>query len=362
MTEFRPEVVLIEKVVKHPNADLLDICTVVNDYPVITKRNEFSVGEKAAYIPIDAILPSNEMFHFLCPKKYEKKEVNGEIINYQNGDKYKVGEIPEKYRIIKAKMIRDIYSQGLLVKIEQSMNVGDSIVDLFQIKKYEAPDEEDNINCPKIKGKNAESPPKGWSIPYYDIESVRKYLSLFKDTDNIIISEKLHGSNFSACHDGERLYVKSRNFYKKKDPQDSWWKAALELNLEEKLSKFPMLVFFGELIGYNKKFPYNTAGSGVTIPKVIFFDIFDTSTNRYYNYGTFKQTCQELGLETVPIIYEGLLPDKDTLYGFAEGVSLLNNNHVREGVVIKPIIERYSPELNSRLFLKLVGKGFNLIK
>lgn len=362
MTEFRPEVVLIEKVVKHPNADLLDICTVVNDYPVITKKGEFAVGEKAAYIPIDAILPSNEMFHFLCPKKYEKKEVNGEIITYQNGDKYKVGEIPEKYRIIKAKMIRDIYSQGLLVKIDQSMNVGDSVVDLFEIKKYEAPDEEDNINCPKIKGRNAESPPKGWSIPYYDIESVRKYLSLFKETDNVVVSEKLHGSNFSACHDGERLYVKSRNFYKKKDPVDSWWKAALDLDLEGKLSKYPMLVFFGELIGYNKKFPYNTEIGGSVHPKVIFFDIFDATSKKYYDYSAFKAICKELELETVPIIYEGLLPAKETLYEFAEGNSLLNNKHVREGVVVKPMLERYSPELNSRLFLKLVGKGFNLIK
>lgn len=362
MTEFRPEVVLIEKIEKHPNADLLDICTVINDYPVITKRNEFVVGEKVGYIPIDAIVPSNEMFHFLCPKKYEKKIVENTILNIPAGDKYNVGDVPEKYRIIKAKVIRDIYSQGLLVKIDQSMSVGDSITELFNITKYESPNEEENIVSPKIKGRNAESPPKNWAIPYYDIESVRKYLPLFNEKEEVVISEKLHGSNFSACHDGERLYVKSRNFYKKKDEQDSWWKAAINLNLEEKLSKYPMLVFFGELIGYNNKFSYNTITDGTITPKVIFFDIFDVKANKYYDYELFNSTCSELGLETVPIVYKGELPYKDELYELAEGNSLLNDSHVREGVVIKPIVERFEPKLHSRLFLKLVGKGFNLKK
>jgi hypothetical protein len=78
MTEFRPEVVIIEKIEKHPNADFLDICTVVNDYPVITKSGEFALGEKVGYIPIDAIVPSNEQFHFLS------KLLTQQLENYEN--------------------------------------------------------------------------------------------------------------------------------------------------------------------------------------------------------------------------------------------------------------------------------------
>lgn len=361
MTEFRPEVVIIEKIEKHPNADFLDICTVVNDYPVITKAGEFALGEKVGYIPIDAIVPSTEQFHFLSPKKYIKVENEGEITAVQDGFKYNIGEIPEKFRIIKAKVIRDIYSQGLLVKVNQYMNVGDSIVELFDLKKYESAFEEENIVSAKLKGKNAEKPPSGWAIPYYDIESVRKYFSLFKETDDIVITEKIHGSNISVCYN-DRLYVKSRSLYKKKDYTDSWWRAAIDMGLEDKIIKYPRLVFFGELIGYNKKFPYNTITDNVVNPKIIFFDIYSLDTRQYLDYEEFVKICNDLELETVPVLYKGPMLDKDTIYEYAEGKSLLNNSHIREGIVIKTLINRYEPKLNSRLFLKLIGKGFNLMK
>src|SRR5690606_5208391 len=118
MSEWHPQIVKIEKVEKHPNADNLDIVTVLNDYPVVTKHNEYNVGDLSVYIPIDSIVPDNELFYFLCPKVYEKYEdENGQIQQRQIGLKYPVGSVPEKYRIIKAKKLRGIYSQGILVKI-----------------------------------------------------------------------------------------------------------------------------------------------------------------------------------------------------------------------------------------------------
>ena len=110
MTDWLPQVVKIEKVEKHPDADALDVATVLGDYPVIVKRGEYKVGDIALYLPIDTIVPDIQTYYFLCPKAYEKYEENGETKQRQLGPKYPLGQVPEKYRILKAKKIRGIYS------------------------------------------------------------------------------------------------------------------------------------------------------------------------------------------------------------------------------------------------------------
>lgn len=361
MTDWAPQVVVIEKIEKHPNADALDIATVLGDYPVIVKRDEYKVNDITGYIPIDSIVPDIQDFYFLCPNNYEQYEENGEIKRKLLGPKYPLGSVPEKYRIIKAKNIRGIYSQGMLVKLNQPMNIGDSIENVFELKKWEEPEEENIVF--KVKGKNAESAPKGWAIPYYDIDGLRKYINCLSEEEEIVLTEKLHGSNASFCYDGERLWVKSRNFYKKKDIDDMWWDVAIRNDLETKLSKYPGLVFFGELIGQVKGFRYDaTIVNGKLLTKIYFFDIWDTKSFRFLDYDDFIQIIKDLELNHVPELYRGKWLDKDTMYSYAEGLSTLNNKHIREGFVIKTTKERFEPKLQSRMQLKLVGKGYNLQK
>jgi hypothetical protein len=73
---------------------------------------------------------------------------------------------------------------------------GDSIVDFFSLKKWiEEVDDDVVFNNAKKKviGANNESPPKGWSIPYYDIESLRKHIKLVENDKDIILLEKING-------------------------------------------------------------------------------------------------------------------------------------------------------------------------
>lgn len=363
MSEWNPQIVLIEKVEKHPDADSLDICTILNDYPIVVKRDEYKVGDLAAYIPIDSIVPDNDKFYFLSPVIREDYMENGELKNKIIGKKYNVGSVPERNRRIKAKKIRGVYSQGMLFKeFLSSYNVGDSIVEFFGLKKYE--EGEENIqNSKKITGRNAESPPKGWSIPYYDIEGLRKYINCLGENEEICITEKIHGSNASFCYDGNKLWVKSRNFYKKMDENDAWWDIAIRYNLEEKLSKYPFYVFFGEVYGFNKGFRYDCEViDGKFNSKIRFFDIWDVKSSKYLDYDDFIKIISEVGLQPAPELYRGIWKGKEEMYSFAEGNTLLGGKHVREGFVLRTIKERYEPKLDSRMQIKLIGEGYNLQK
>jgi RNA ligase (TIGR02306 family) len=378
MSDWQPQVVRIEKVEKHPDADALDIATVLGDYPVIVKRNEYQEGDLAGYIPIDSIVPDVDMFYFLCPKAYEKYEDEaGQIQQRQLGSKYPVGSVPEKYRIIKAKKLRGRYSQGMLVHmapwitavshngetISNMPEIGGSIVDLIGLKKWEE-QEEDNIpNAKKSRGANAESPPKGWSIPYYDVDGLRKYVDCLLPDEEIVLTEKVHGSNAAFCHDGERLWVKSRNFYKKMDEDDPWWDIAIRYDLVNKLAKFPNMVFFGEMYGSVKGFRYDCViESGAMHTKIRFFDIWDVKQMKYLDYDPFVAMVQESGLDLMPELYRGVWQGKDTMYPYAEGMTTLGGKHIREGFVLRTAKERYESRLDSRMQVKLVGEGYNLQK
>jgi len=378
MSDWHPQIVTIEKVEKHPDADALDICTVLGDYPVITKRDEYKVGDIAAYIPIDTIVPDLIQFYFLCPKAYEKYEdENGQLQQRQLGPKFLLGEVPEKHRIIKAKKIRGIYSQGMLVDIfdyapldvwkndraNAPVYPGDTIAETIGLKKWEEPEEENLPGLKKTRGTNAASPPKGWTIPHYDIDGIRKYLSCLGETEEIVLTEKIHGSNGGFSFDGEKLWVKSRNYYKKQDEDDMWWDIAIRYDLENKLKNYPGFVFFGEVYGQVKGFRYDTViAEGRLMTKVRFFDIWDTKKLRYLDYDDRVKMLLEAGLDPVPELYRGLWLGKEKMYPMAEGLTTLGGKHIREGWVLNTLHERYEPRLDSRMQVKLVGEGYNLQK
>lgn len=91
MSEWSPQTVRIEKIERHPDADALDIATVLGDYPVICKRDEYKAGDLAGYIPVDTVVPDIEQWHLLAPKTYEQYEENGEVKKRVICVKYPVG-------------------------------------------------------------------------------------------------------------------------------------------------------------------------------------------------------------------------------------------------------------------------------
>jgi RNA ligase (TIGR02306 family) len=94
-------IVVIDDVVKHPNADALELA-VVGGWQLCVKIGEYKKGERAVYCEIDSLLPLSNvaLFGFLEERRSSNRRVNGE--NY--------------HRLTTIKLRKEL-SQGLLVPV-----------------------------------------------------------------------------------------------------------------------------------------------------------------------------------------------------------------------------------------------------
>lgn len=334
MTEFRVQVVRLGKIGKHPNADTLSITQVHGNYPVILKTGAFSPGDLAVHIPPDALVPvDREEFSWLADKA-----TNG------------------LHRVRYSKL-RGVPSFGFLVPLpgtpngDEALSEGQEVRHLLGVTKY------DPGPCYQMEGQGEMlTCPVGDMVPYYDIEGLRKYEQLFAPGEPVVITEKIHGSNGRWVWVDGQLYCGSRTKFRQ---ASVWNRMAEKYGLDGILSKHPGLVLYGEV--YGKGIQDLTYGKEE--PEVLFFDAYDTRSGKWLNVYDVSTFCIVERLPHVPILYEGPF-NLQSAYSMAEGLStIVGANHVREGIVVKPVQERWDSEgLGGRVFLKLPGEGYLLRK
>ena len=350
MSEFHIQVVRLGSFTQHPNSDRGLRITKVFDYTVITASEEFQEGNLAVYIPVDAVVPDNEQWYWLAPK------------NPDGTDRFKVGEVPDKYRTIGAKKIRGTFSQGLLAPLPPgNWKEGDDVRLAMGITKYEPPE-------PLSTYGECEKAPQDWFFTTYtDIEGLRRYPNILNQGEEVIITEKLEGANGRYIHDGNRLWVGSHNQIKKFDPKNLWWKVAIQDSLAEKLSHTPMYIYFGEVFGQVKNFNYGVkSGAQFRV-----FDVYSVKDQKYLDFDDAYAMATGISLEWVPILYRGPwdvekcnpLCEGNTTISFNVGeiATVFPANHIREGFVVRPTKERWS-EQTGRVILKRHGEEYLLRK
>lgn len=342
MSEWFVEVVTVGNVSKHPNADTLSVTQVHDGYPVVFKTGELVKGQKAIYVPVCSIVPDTDEWSFM------------------------------RERRVKAKKIRGVVSQGLLVPVTPelaekanregvSLELGELVDTWLGITKWE-PEKEQEFT----QGGDEEGP-EGWElVKYTDIKSLKRYKNVLSVGTSVVITEKIHGTNARFCWDGERLWVGSRNRIIKEDPNTLWWKAVSDKWVVDGLKRFPNVIFFGEIYGKGvQDLPYGLLSPGFTV-----FDTFDVVNGRYNDWYETVRIAREAGFSTVPTLYEGLWGGFDEHKHLAEGPAtcfkgvdpaFLSDEHVREGFVVRPMCESYRDRFG-RVILKLVGDSFLLRK
>jgi RNA ligase (TIGR02306 family) len=388
MSDFHPCVVKIQKIEKHPNADTLSIATVMNEYPVVIKTGQYNVGDLVSYLPADSVVPDNELFHFLAPAP--KKDKQGNITKSFN-----VGEVPVKFRTIKAKQIRNVYSEGLLMESPPGFQEGDSVIEHFGLTKRVYEEEEPELNITKGSNEN-EKDPKTFKLFKYDLEGLAKYGYAFEEGEEVVILEKLEGENCTIIYAEDKLWVRSRNYFKrngytqrvpyyfwdkvkfyanqtfsffknlfvkanKNVVMSHWWEVPIRLDLATKLQKYPRHAFWGELIGGVRGWQYDCQTVNGSIQREFrVFDIFNVDSRKFLEWSEVETICNDLELSTVPVLYKGPWKNDRSLHDLAEGKSTIGSC-IREGFVMKSVPESYHPKLGRKI-IKLKGREYKLVK
>lgn len=322
MSEFHIEVVRIGEVTKHPNADSLSMTMVHGGYPVLFKTGDYSTGDLATYIPIDAIVPDTEVWSFLGSS-----------------------------RRIRAKRLRGVFSMGLLAAAPIGAAEGDDVQERLGITKYDP--SEDAVS----RGQNP-----GWinpddeiarpaqHVPVYDLEGLRRYPDAFVNGEEVVITEKIHGENMRLYRDLDgKLWVGSRTKWKRIEANTAWsnW-ARANAQITDLIPRG--VCIYGELYG-NTELKYDAAS---TNRKLRVFDVYSADRRAYLDYDDARTVILlSAGAKPVPVLYRGAW-SKDLL-SLAEGASLIAD-HIREGFVVRPIVERMHGQ--HRCVFKHVGEGY----
>lgn len=318
-------------------ADAIEVAT-VNSWKVVVKKGEFKVNDFVVYCEIDSLLPIKEEYEFLRKSSY-KKQVDG----------------TEGFRLRTIKL-RGQVSQGLILPtsvIEDYLYFlleGDDVSERLGIIKYDPaiPAELSGLmkgNFPSFLNKTDEE----------RIQNLTRWYNNYRDNHDFVATEKLDGSSATFYYNNGEFGVCSRNIDLLETEGNTFWKAARDMKLEEKMKIFNInIALQGELIGEGiQGNPYKIKGH-----KVMFFNAFDIDKQEYYDFDSFRRIIElDFNLETVPVIYQNMvLPETiDELVKMAEGKSQLNKDTEREGLVF-----RTQDDIKPRISFKAISNKFLL--
>jgi RNA ligase (TIGR02306 family) len=327
VSTHKVEVVRLGPIEKHPNADTLGIAKIW-DYTAIVRLGDYHEGDLVAYIEPDYVVPDTEPFAFLAG-----------------------------HRRIRAKKLRGVWSQGLVIPAPTGANAGDDVMETLGVVRYEPPT--NGNGCASTRGPNpyAEPPPPSLAwVPKYDLEPYRKYgRHVLEPGEPVIITEKLHGTNARYAWRDGRMFCGSRTHWRKRpeDGRADYWWDALSQNpwIEDWCKSNPDAILFGEVYGQVQDLKYGAH------PGELRFAAFDARTvNGWMAADLLPISVGCEGGRTVPLLHDGPLPDLATLEEMSRRDSVAGPN-LSEGIVIKPIEEREHPSIG-RVVLKLVSDRY----
>lgn len=320
-----------------PEADAIE-CAYVGGWPVVVKKEEFSVGDLAVFIEPDSWAP-HELAPFLS-KGREPREYNG-----------------VKGERLKTQKIRKQLSQGLLLPITDTLQrefshnffnfegarelqEGDDLTEMLGIQKWEAPIPTHLAG--QIRG-NFPS-----FVPRTDSERIQNLVSeVFEERkgESYEATIKLDGSSCTVYVKDADIGVCSRRLDLKETPDNSFWRAARDQKIIEALLTYCEreecnIALQMELMG-NKIQGNQEKIDGL---RLFLFDIYDIDRQSYVkplerlNILDYLQGAGA-DLDHIPVLEPSICVTErfatvEELLAYADGPSL-NPQVRREGLVFK---------------------------
>ena len=403
MSEFEVKVVKIDDVIDHPNADRLSIVKIAG-YDCISAKLEdgshrYKPGNLVVYIPEQSILPDSML------KKMGFWDQGRGTLSGSSGNR------------VKAIKLRQVVSQGILYPVHsyhkptgefvvydpdygqyddnhkfEFVSEGTNVAEFLGITKYEP-------TIPvSMRGK------VGNLFGYtksYDIENLQKYNNVFQEGEPVVMTEKLHGTlcqigfltnlpedkrdDVLEIAPGIWVYATSKGLAKSgliqkatddnleniyvKAMQDFLSNGVAVSEVKNLLNGDTHNVYiFGEIYGKGVQ----DLDYGTDAPQFKVFDIY--ISNNYpnsdnYIAGKYMESleltnfCIRANINRVPLIYTGPFSMQEAIAARDGKTVAGNQKHIREGVVIRPFIEREQRGLpDNRAQLKFVSPDYLLRK
>lgn len=328
MSQFKVEVVPV-KLAKHPDADLLSIAT-VKGWQCVVRTSDFDGVELGAYIPLDAILPPTSEWEYMQSRKYRVKTIR----------------------------LRGILSQGILIPAREGWVEGQDVTEELEIKKWIPPEERKD----KVTFGGSCTPEPAKFCYHTDIERIQNFPDVFKEGDEVVITEKIHGTNCRFGWVDNQYMVGSHNHRKECYGPSIYARVGEELNMEHKFS-FNLftkenndLVLYGEIYGLKvqKGFRY-----GLETQKFILFDV--QLNGKFLDWEEVERYAETFGLDLPPVLYKGSFSNK-IVDELSNGLTVLGQGaHLREGIVIRSVHEEWDKALG-RKWIKKVSDEYLLKK
>lgn len=348
MSSLIVEVCEIKSVEPHPNADRLDIAQ-VKGWNCIVQKGNYEAGDICVFFPPDSVLPEWMIEHF-------------ELEFLKKGGR--VGTLK----------LRGYISQGLILPVLCLGNdwvkypTGSDVTKVLGVTKYEVPEKPVQMQG-KVTSRKVQNP---HFSKYTDIENIQNFDTVFQDGDIVVITEKIHGSNIrfgwlpiEINYKNGNIFGILRSLFKKYILRQKWEFVYGSHNVQIQfegddtfyganiyarvLSQYDVkrlpkgFIFYGEVYGKGvQDLEYGCDGLELAV-----FDIRGMD-GKYVDYPALKPVCHAFGLPTVPEMYVGEFSE-EVLKSCTEGNSWICTNQIREGCVVKPVMEVNHPRIGRKI-------------
>jgi RNA ligase (TIGR02306 family) len=332
----------------------------VGDYRSIVRRGQFSTGDLVAYIPEQSVLSAVLLDEMGLTGKLAGKDMNR----------------------VKAIKLRGVLSQGLCYPARAGWKLGQNVADELGITKYEPP-------IPGQMSGQVYSAGLERTVRY-DIENYKAFPEVLRDGEPVVFTEKIHGtwcqigvlptSLADATHGP--LVVSSKGMAGKglafmPDASDNennlYLRAARHLGVRTRVEQImndlldagrPVFIL-GEVFGAGvQDLAY---GASAERDASLGFRVFDVyvgvpGQGEYLSDQALDTFCERLLLTRVPVLYRGPF-SREVMEQYTNGKESVSGKqaHIREGIVMRPQIERRD-EMLGRVQLKSVSEAYLLRK
>lgn len=287
-------------------ADAIEKATVLG-WQLVVKKNEFMVGDLAVYCEIDCIMPDRPEYEFLKPRGMRVRTIRlrGQV---SQGICFQLSVLPKDF------------------KIEEDADC----TEVLGIEKYEPP-------IPAClsgisKGKFPSFIPK---TDETRVQVLQDVLDKYKGA-KCYVTEKIDGSSLTYYINNGEFGVCSRNLELIEDEENSLWKVARQLDVENKMRYLKRnIALQGELMGEGIQ-SNKLKLKGQT---VFFFNAFDIDKFVYLPYNEFRELLEKLELQMVPLISTDYVLENDiqSIVKMATVKSKICTDVWAEGIVIRPV-------------------------